>query len=153
MSGKQENASVWKESVAEVGQMHLTKCFGTGYDYKPCFVLTHVWFLTKLQEISEEKLCLHFFCGAAKTINGPPKNDVSREKGHYKPLLLNNMDGEIWCWFLVLLKNLWGCLTKGGWCCAKVRCCYREGRHQRVSQTTDSQTGVQRKSLKSLSDA
>ena len=54
-------------------------------------------------------------------------------RGYFKRTLLINMDGETRVWR--------GCLLKGGLCCTK-SCCYREGRYQRVPQTTDSITGA-----------
>ena len=33
-----------------------------------------------------------------------------------------------------------GCLSKRCWCCTESRCCYCDGRHERVSQTTKSKT-------------
>ena len=136
----------------------LAKCFWRSVLVRDMTASLALWwpkfgFQRKIRKFSNKSFVCTFSVVQQKQLMGLRRAMYPGKSGHYKPLLLNKMDGERWCWFLVLLKNMWGCLSKGGWCCAKGRCCHREGRHQRVSQTTDSQTGVQRKSLKSLSDA
>ena len=128
------------------GKTGPRKCDGTGDDCKPCPVWTQVRLPTKIHKRFEAKPFLCGFCRATKTMSRFPKRDVFQE---------NSLSGDIsnggyWTtWTAIQSEDFWcdwrvwrGCLSEGGCCCTKSRCCDPERKHQRVSQTTDSKTGM-----------
>ena len=81
------------------------------------------------------------FCCAAKTMSEPSKSDVSQKFfswGHFNRKLLNKMDSQTMWGFLVSLKSPER-MSIGRWLILHKKQGMLSSRHQRVSQTTDSE--------------